>query len=223
MVIKVVLVEDQTLVRQGIKSLLALSGDVEVVGEAEDGEVALQVIAQTTPDVVLLDLQMPRMDGLATLNAMTRPLPGVLVLTTFDDDDAVLHALRAGARGYLLKDVTLEHLVAAIRTVSIGGSVIQPAITEALLQQVNRHSVEFERFDRAQQLTAREVEILRLVVGGYANREIATALHLTEGTVKNYVSKILEKLGVRDRTRAALRGLELGIITDPAAATKPYR
>lgn len=106
------------------------------------------------------------MDGLATLRAMSLPLPGVLVLTTFDDDHAVLQALRAGARGYLLKDVTLDHLVAAIRTVSVGGSVVQPGITEGLLQRVDRHSAEFERFDRAEQLTAREVEILRLVVGG---------------------------------------------------------
>lgn len=223
MVIKVVLVEDQTLVRQGIRSLLRLSTDVEVVGEAEDGEAALRVIAQTSPDVVLLDLRMLRMDGLAALRAMSLPLPGVLVLTTFDDDDAVLQALRAGARGYLLKDVTLDHLVAAIRTVSVGGSVVQPGITEGLLQRVDRHSAEFERFDRAEQLTAREVEILRLVVGGYANREIAAALHLTEGTVKNYVSKILEKLGVRDRTRAALRGLELGVITDPSSETRLHR
>lgn len=132
MVIKVVLVEDQTLVRQGIRSLLRLSTDVEVVGEAEDGEAALRVIAQTSPDVVLLDLRMLRMDGLAALRAMSLPLPGVLVLTTFDDDDAVLQALRAGARGYLLKDVTLDHLVAAIRTVSVGGSVVQPGITEGV-------------------------------------------------------------------------------------------
>jgi DNA-binding NarL/FixJ family response regulator len=216
MVIKVVLVEDQTLVREGIRSLLRLTDEIVVVGEAGDGDDGLRVIAETTPDVVLLDLRMPRRDGLATLRAMVRPRPAVLVLTTFDDDDAVLLALQAGAEGYLLKDVTLEHLVASIRTVAAGGTVVQPGITAGLLQRIGGVPPEDARLDRVDPLTSREVEILRLVVGGYANREIAAALYLSEGTVKNYVSRILEKLGVRDRTRAALRGLELGIVQRPA-------
>lgn len=215
MVIKVVLVEDQTLVREGIRSLLRLTDEIEVVGEASDGEHGLRVIADTAPDVVLLDLRMPRLDGLTMLRSMGRPRPAVLVLTTFDDDDAVLLALQAGAQGYLLKDVTLAHLVAAIRTVAAGGTVVQPGITESLLQRFGETSKVFEGLDRVDPLTSREVEILRLVVGGYANREIAAVLHLSEGTVKNYVSKILVKLGVRDRTRAALRGLELGIVQRP--------
>jgi DNA-binding NarL/FixJ family response regulator len=214
MVIKVVLVEDQTLVREGIRSLLRLSDEIVVVGEAADGDDGLRVIAATSPDVVLLDLRMPRRDGLATLRAMAAPRPAVLVLTTFDDD-AVLLALQAGAEGYLLKDVTLEHLVASIRTVAAGGTVVQPGITEGLLQRVGGVAAEEPRLDPVDPLTPREVEILRLVVGGYANREIAAALYLSEGTVKNYVSRILEKLGVRDRTRAALRGLELGIVQRP--------
>ena len=128
MVIKVVLVEDQTLVREGIRSLLRLSDEIVVVGEAADGDDGLRVIAATAPDVVLLDLRMPRRDGLATLRAMAVPRPAVLVLTTFDDD-AVLLALQAGAEGYLLKDVTLEHLVASIRAVAAGGTVVQPGTT----------------------------------------------------------------------------------------------
>ena len=215
MVIKVVLVEDQTLVREGIRSLLRLSDEIVVVGEAADGDDGLRVYNPAHGAVVPLDLRMPRRDGLATLRAMAVPRPAVLVLTTFDDD-AVLLALQAGAEGYLLKDVTLDHLVASIRAVAAGGTVVQPGITEGLLQRVGGVAAEESRLDPVDPLTPREVEILRLVVGGYANREIAAALYLSEGTVKNYVSRILEKLGVRDRTRAALRGLELGIVQRPA-------
>lgn len=212
--ISVVLIEDQALMRQGLRSLLQLTPDIAVVGEAADGERGLQVVAETQPDVVLLDLRMPRLDGLATLRAMGEPRPAVLVLTTFDDE-AVVPALQAGAQGYLLKDVTLEHLVAAIRTVAQGGTMVQPGITDTLLRRVGATQPNGAGVDLFEPLTPREVEILRLVVGGYANREIAAALYLTEGTVKNYVSRILDKLGVRDRTRAALRGLELGIVQHP--------
>jgi DNA-binding NarL/FixJ family response regulator len=210
--IRVVIIEDQTLVRSGIRSLLGLSEAVEVVGEAGDGEQGLRLIADTDPDVALLDLRMPVLDGLATLQALAGPRPAVLVLTTFDDEDAVVDALRAGARGYLLKDVTLDQLVDAIGTVAAGGTAIQPAITDTLLRRLADQPTHFESFSRPEPLTAREVEILRLLTAGFANREIAAALHLSEGTVKNYVSAIFEKLGVRDRTRAALRGLELGLI-----------
>jgi DNA-binding NarL/FixJ family response regulator len=208
--ITVVLVEDQTLVREGIRSLLALADDIEVVGEAADGLDGLALIAATGPDVVLLDLRMPRMDGLTTIQALGPNPPAVLVLTTFDDDDAVIDAVRAGARGYLVKDVTLDQLVGAIRAVHEGGSAIHPGITETLLRRLARRPGTFDRFDRPEPLTSREVEVLRLLTGGYSNREIAVTLHLTEGTVKNHVSTVLEKLGVRDRTRAALRGIELG-------------
>ena len=213
--ISVVLIEDQALMRQGLRSLLQLTPDIAVVGEAADGERGLQVVAETQPDVVLLDLRMPRLDGLATLRAMGEPRPAVLVLTTFDDDEAVVPALQAGAQGYLLKDVTLEHLVAAIRTVAQGGTMVQPGITDTLLRRVGATQPNGAWVDLFEPLTPRDVEILRLVVGGHANREIAAALYLTEGTVKKYVSRILDKLGVRDRTRAALRGLELGIVQHP--------
>lgn len=216
--ITVVLVEDQTLVREGIRSLLALADGIMVVGEAADGEEALPLIAETRPDVVLLDLRMPRMDGLTTLRALGADAPAVLVLTTFDDDDAVLDAVRAGARGFLLKDVTLDQLTGAIRAVAGGGSAVHPGITSTLLRRLAGRGGSFDRFDRPEPLTSREVEVLRLVTGGYSNREIARSLHLSEGTVKNHVSVLLTKLGVRDRTRAALRGIELGYSADSKRA-----
>lgn len=215
-VIRVCVVDDQTLVREGIQSLLGLSEEVVVIGEAADGEAALALIAHDPPDVLLLDLRMPRRDGIATLHAMRErgiDLP-VLVLTTFDDDELVLQALRAGARGYLLKDVTLEQVVAAIKTLADGGSLVQPALTarmeRALAQQPTVDG--FTGLPRPQALTPRELEILRLLAGGYSNREMAAALHLAEGTVKNHVSSVLMKLGVRDRTRAVLRALDLGLL-----------
>lgn len=224
--IRVGVVDDQTLVRQGIRSLLGLADDVEVVGEAEDGDAALRLVEEHAPDVLLLDLRMPRRDGIATLHALDErgiDVP-VLVLTTFDDDELVLQALRAGARGYLLKDVTLEQLVGAVRTLAAGGTLIEPAITDRLIRAI-RGSPDredpAERIGPDPDLTERELEVLRLIASGYANREIAGALHLAEGTVKNHVSNVLLKLGVRDRTRAVLRALHLGILgSDGPAADR---
>jgi DNA-binding NarL/FixJ family response regulator len=212
--IRVVVVDDQTLVRRGIRSLLELSDEVEVVGEAGDGDEALAVVEETRPDVLLLDLQMPGRDGIGVLVELGRrgaELP-VLVLTTFDDDDLVLRALRAGARGYLLKDVTLEQLVDAVRELAGGGSLVQPAVTDRLLRAERPPARSFSGLPDPQPLTDREQEVLRLLAGGYANKEIAGALHLAEGTVKNHVSSVLLKLGVRDRTRAVLRALDLGLL-----------
>jgi DNA-binding NarL/FixJ family response regulator len=211
--IRVLLVDDQTLVRQGIRSLLTLAAQVEVVAEAADGIEALAAIEETRPDVVLLDLRMPRLDGAGTLKALAERdfRPPVLVLTTFDDDEAVLDVLRAGARGFLLKDVTLDELVHAIETLGRGGRLVQPAVTAALLQRLADRPAAHDEHPPAKALTTREVEILELMAGGFANREIARALHLAEGTVKNHVSSILLKLCARDRTRAVLRGLELGL------------
>jgi DNA-binding NarL/FixJ family response regulator len=213
-VIRVVLVDDQTLVRQGIRSLLALAGDIDIVAEAADGEEALIVIGRERPDVVLLDLRMPRKDGLAVLRALqsAAALPPTILLTTFDDDDALLEAVKSGARGYLLKDVSLEQLTEAIRTVAAGGSVIRPAVTERVLRGLEHVRRDFDALSPPDPLTKREVEILRLMAGGYSNREIAGALGTAEGTVKNHASSILSKLGVRDRTRAVLKALELGYI-----------
>ncbi|WP_454043481.1 response regulator [Cellulosimicrobium sp. Marseille-Q8652] len=214
--IRVLLVDDQTLVRQGIRSLLGISPDVEVVAEAEDGMSAVAAVREHAPDVVLLDLRMPRHDGIWALEAMRESgieVP-VLVLTTFDDDDLVLRALRAGARGYLLKDVTLEQLTGAVRTLADGGTLVQPSITDQLLRAVRSGAAEPEEDDGVpvQDLTERELEVLRLVAAGYSNREIAHGMFLAEGTVKNHVSTVLLKLGTRDRTRAVLRALHLGIL-----------
>jgi DNA-binding NarL/FixJ family response regulator len=212
--IRVVLVDDQTLVRQGIRSLLELAGDIAIVAEAADGEDGLAVIARERPDVVLLDVRMPRKDGLAVLRelrAADAP-PPVILLTTFDDDEVLIEAVKAGARGYLLKDVSLEQLTGAIRAVADGGTVIRPAITERVLRGLEHVRRDFDALSPPDPLTKREMEILRLMAGGYSNREIADALGTAEGTVKNHASSILSKLGVRDRTRAVLKALELGYL-----------
>lgn len=218
--VRVVIVDDQHLVREGIKALLALSPEVSVIGEADDGIAGLQVIERESPDIVLLDLRMPRMGGLEMLRVAdsrgTR-LPPVLVLTTFDDD-AIFEALRLGARGYLLKDVTLTQLVESITTIADGGRVIAPTLTAGLIDRLSSGTAAPERSaaessSLAPDLSERELEVLRLLAAGYSNREAAQALHLVEGTVKNHVSAILLKLGVRDRTRAVLRAIELGLIS----------
>ncbi|QOC91921.1 response regulator [Micromonospora craniellae] len=211
---RVVVVDDQTLIRQGIRGLLEVA-DIDVVGEADDGRAALAVVAETTPDVILLDLRMPRFDGIWTLERLRAAdvdIP-VLVLTTFDDDELVLAALRAGARGYLLKDVTLDQLTRAIRTLADGGTLIAPSITDRMLRAIRSGpSPVGPPGGHVPGLTEREQEVLRLVAQGYSNREIAEVLFLAEGTVKNHISTILTKLGARDRTNAVLRALHEGIL-----------
>jgi DNA-binding NarL/FixJ family response regulator len=212
-VIRVCLVDDQTLVRQGIRSLLGIAEDVEVIAEADDGAAAVAAIEADRPDVVLLDLRMPGHDGIWTLRTLRErgiDVP-VLVLTTFDEDALVLQAVRAGADGYLLKDVTLEQLVGAVRTLAAGGTLVQPAITQRLLRAVRAADTPAAA-PPMQDLTGRELDVLRLLAGGYANREIAAALFLAEGTVKNHVSSVLFKLGVKDRTSAVLRALQHGLL-----------
>lgn len=213
---RVVVVDDQTLIRQGIRGLLGVAG-IEVVGEAADGSEAMDVIARTQPDVVLLDVRMPRFDGIWVLERMREAglETPVLVLTTFDDDAQLLDAVRAGARGYLLKDVTLEQLSSAVETLAEGGTVIAPAMTDRLLRAIRANPAADEGASGAppvQALTTRELEVLRLIAQGYANREIADALFLAEGTVKNHVSALIMKLGSRDRTSAVLRALRDGVL-----------
>lgn len=212
--IRIVLADDQTLVRQGIRSLLELAGDITIVAEAADGETALAAIRDHHPDVVLLDIRMPRASGLDVLRSLKaddNAVP-VLLLTTFDDDEALLEGVKAGAKGYLLKDVSLEVLTEAVRSLAAGGSVIRPAVTDHVRRGIAETSRDFDALSPPDRLTKREVEILRLMAGGYSNREIADALGTAEGTVKNHASSILSKLGVRDRTRAVLKALELGYI-----------
>jgi DNA-binding NarL/FixJ family response regulator len=212
--ISVALVDDQTLVRQGIRSLLELCDDIRVIAEAGDGAQAVEIIPRAKPDVVLLDLRMPGMSGLDVLNALAAKgeLPPTVILTTFDDDQLVLAGLKAGARGYLLKDVSLEQLVDAVKTVAGGGSLVAPVVTQRLLSGLERMQNDFVSLEQPDPLTDRETEILRLMAGGYSNKEIANSLTVAEGTVKNHVSNILSKLGVRDRTRAVLKAFEIGIV-----------
>ena len=212
--ISVCLVDDQNLVRQGIRSLLELSPEIRVVAECVDGAQALDTIPKVKPDVVLLDMRMPGKSGLDVLNTFAAhgEVPPTIILTTFDDDQLVLAGLKAGARGYLLKDVSLEQLVEAVKTVAAGGSLIAPMVTQRLLAGIGRMQNQFTSLEQPDPLTERETEILRLMSGGYSNKEIANSLGVAEGTVKNHVSNILSKLGVRDRTRAVLKALELGIV-----------
>jgi DNA-binding NarL/FixJ family response regulator len=197
--IRVVLVDDQTLVRRGLRALLELAGDIVVVAEAGDGVEGAAVIRRERPDL-LRDLRR------------ANELPPTILLTTFDDDEALLEGVKAGARGYLLKDVSLEQLTGAIRAVAAGETLIRPAVTERVLRGLEHVRRDFEALDPPDPLTKREVEILRLMAGGYSNREIAEALGTAEGTIKNHASSILSKLGVRDRTRAVLKALERGYI-----------
>lgn len=211
--IRVLVVDDQHLVRQGICSLLKLSNEVVVVAEACNGQEALELIQAHEIDVVLLDLRMPVCDGLGTLHALrTEPSPpAVLILTTFDDDELVFASIEAGARGYLLKDVTLETLIDAIHVVHRGERLHQPV---ALNERLKSDGAAPEKLTvKIEPLSLREREVLRLMSGGYSNKEIARALNLAEGTVKNHVSAILGKLGVRDRTRAVLIAVEKGLLS----------
>ena len=212
--ISVCLVDDQTLVRKGIRSLLELSDSIRVVAEAVDCVQAVEMIPKVMPDVVLLDMRMPGMSGLDVLNALSASgqLPPTIILTTFDDDQMVLGGLKAGARGYLLKDVSLEQLVDAVKVVAAGGTLVAPIVTQRLLSGLERMQNDFTSLDRPDPLTERETGILRLMAGGYSNKEIANSLSVAEGTVKNHVSNILSKLGVRDRTRAVLKAFELQLV-----------
>ena len=212
--IRVMLVDDQNLVRKGVRSLLELSEEIVVVAEAADGTDAVRTIPGVNPDVVLLDMRMPQMSGLEVLQALSKAgsLPPTIILTTFDDDELVLAGIKAGARGYLLKDVSLQELVDAVKTVAHGGSMVKPAVTQRLLKGLENLKTDFHSLDRPDPLTERETEILRLMAGGYSNKEIANSLGVAEGTIKNHVSNILSKMGVRDRTRAVLKAFELGQI-----------
>ena len=212
--IEVMLVDDQNLVRKGVRSLLELAEEIEVVAEASDGAEAIRMIPEVGPDVVLLDMRMPGLSGLDVLKELSESdaLPPTIILTTFDDDELVLAGIQSGAKGYLLKDVALADLVSAIRTVAEGGTIVKPAVTQRLLKGLANLKNEFSSLDQPDPLTDRETEILRLMAGGYSNKEIANSLGVAEGTVKNHVSNILSKMGVRDRTRAVLKAFELGQI-----------
>jgi DNA-binding NarL/FixJ family response regulator len=212
-VIRIVLVDDHTLVREGIRTLLGLAGDLALVGEAASGAEAVSVVLATRPDVLLLDMRLPEGDGLHVVTALAArgALPPTLILTTFDDDAAAIEVVRAGARGFLLKDVTLTRLVAAVRALAAGETVIQPALT-ARAERNLAAALAPEPTPEGEPLSPREREVLRLLAAGYSNREIARALFIAEGTAKNHVSNILTKMAVRDRTRAVLKAAERGLL-----------
>jgi DNA-binding NarL/FixJ family response regulator len=214
--IRILLVDDQRLMREGLRILLELEPDLEIVGEADNGEAALKAYAELQPDVVLMDVRMPGMDGVEATWQLHKRWPDarVVILTTFDDDEYVFEGLRAGAMGYLLKDVSGGDLAEAVRTVAAGGALIQPSVARKVVAEFARVAPPARAADAglADPLSDREVEILELLAQGLTNREIAARLSLAEGTVKNYVTSILGKLGARDRTWAAIRARELGLI-----------
>jgi DNA-binding NarL/FixJ family response regulator len=212
--IRVVVVDDHALMRSGIRGLLALTEDISVIAEAGDGEEAIRLITESKPDLVLLHVRLPKVSGLKVLKTLCNQgiLPLTILLTTFDDDEVLLQGMRAGAKGFLLKDVSLERLVSAIRRVIAGESCFRPALTERAIDGMKSTTLDFQSLDLPSTLTRREVEVLALMSGGYNNLEIAEALGTTEGTIKNHVSNILSKLGVRDRVQAVLKGLEVGLL-----------
>ncbi|GAA0405133.1 DNA-binding response regulator [Acrocarpospora corrugata] len=207
--IRIVVVDDHLVVRTGFAGLLDTQPDFHVVGTAADGAEALRVCRETTPDVVLMDVRMPGMDGIEATRRLTGPR--VLILTTFDLDEYVFDALRAGASGFLLKDVTAEHLFDAVRVIAAGQALLAPAITRRLITEF-AHPRPSRRAAAPTGLTPRETQVLRLVAEGLSNQEIAARLTVTEETVKTHVSRVLAKLGLRDRTQAVIAAYESGLV-----------
>jgi DNA-binding NarL/FixJ family response regulator len=213
----VLLVDDQALFREGLETLLSVHRDIQVVGQASNGQEAVEVAAKVQPDVVLMDVRMPILNGVRATRRLKKALPQcrVIVLTTFDDDEYVFDALRAGAVGYLLKDVPSARLVEAIRAAARGESILEPSVAAKVIAEFTRvssmvPSAQMEQL--VEPLSERELEILALIARGASNREIADQLFIAEGTVKNHVTHILGKLDVRDRTQAALKARELGLL-----------
>jgi DNA-binding NarL/FixJ family response regulator len=217
MAIRVLLVDDQALFREGLETLLSVHKDIQVVGEASNGQEALEVATKVHPDVVLMDVRMPVLDGVRATRLLKEALPQcrVIVLTTFDDDEYIFDALRTGAVGYLLKDVASAQLVEAIRAAAQGQSILEPSVAAKVIAEftsVSSMVPAAQMEGLVEPLSERELEILALIAKGDSNKEIASQLFIAEGTVKNHVTHILGKLGVRDRTQAALKARELGLL-----------
>jgi DNA-binding NarL/FixJ family response regulator len=213
-VIRVLLADDQTLVRDGFRSIVEREPDIEVVGEATDGRAAIECARALRPDVVLMDIRMPVLDGLAATRRLLADLdaPRVLILTTFDANEYVYEALTAGASGFLLKDVRAGELTEAIRTVAAGDSLLSPAITRRLIEQYVRRPPPGEHPTVLAELTSRELDVLKLLARGLSNAEIAAQLYLGTSTIKSHVNRILSKLDRRDRVQAVVLAYESGLI-----------
>ncbi|MGI8807137.1 MAG: response regulator [Acidimicrobiales bacterium] len=218
MTIRVLLVDDQAMVRVGLRMILETEDDVDVVGEAEDGGQGVRITGELQPDIVLMDVQMPIMDGLEATRrivASQRSGPGsrVIMLTTFERDDYVFEALQAGASGFLLKNAPPEDLVRAVRIVAAGDSLLAPSVTRRIIEEYLRSPTPRGRDDSGlDRLTEREVEVLRLLAKGRSNAELAAELFVGEGTVKTHVSSVLSKLGLRDRVQAVVYAYETGLV-----------
>lgn len=214
--IRLMIVDDQKLMREGLRTLLELEGGFEIVAEAGDGQAALDAYAELQPDVVLMDIRMPGMDGVEATRRLYEKWSNarVIILTTFNDDAYVFEALRVGALGYLLKDLSGHELANAVQTVANGGVLIDPSVARKVVAEFARLTPSARPINDGlpDPLTERELDVLRLLAEGMSNREIGNKLSLTEGTVKNYVTNVLQKIGARDRTQAALRGRELGLM-----------
>lgn len=215
--IRVLVCDDQTVVREGLAAILGTDPEIQVVGMAGNGEEALDVVPEAQPDVVLMDLQMPVMNGVQATQRLRADHPGVpvLVLTTYAQDEWVFDAIKAGASGYLLKDSRRDELLAAIKGTVEGKSFLDPSVAGKIMQQASGAGAAPEHAGQAELLTEREMEILRLLVQGHTNPEIARRLYLAPGTVRNYVSAILQKLDVSDRTQAAVVALQRGLVEAP--------
>ncbi|MFF1698931.1 response regulator [Streptomyces sp. NPDC058257] len=219
MTIRVIIVDDQNMVRAGFAALLAAQSDIDVVGEAPNGKEGVDVSRKNHPDVVLMDVRMPEMDGLAAARALLDPPPGVvhvpkvLMLTTFDVDDYVYEALRAGASGFLLKDAPPADLISAVRVVAGGEALLAPSVTRRLITDFVKQRPRNDQSLRLNGLTPRETEVLALIARGLSNQEIAEHLVLAEQTVKTHIGKVLSKLDLRDRAQAVIFAYESGLIT----------
>ena len=216
MTIRILLVDDQALFREGLRTLLSVYDDLTIIGEANNGQEAVDFVAQDQPDVILMDLRMPVLDGVAATRLILSDYPNcrVIVLTTFDDDEHVFDALRAGAVGYLLKDVPSEKLVEAIRATAAGQSFLQPSVAAKVVAEFTRMSdapAPDPQASLVEPLSDRELEILELIATGASNKEIADQLVITEGTAKSHISNILNRLDARDRTQAAVIAVKHGL------------
>jgi len=214
--IRVVLADDQAMVRAGFRLILEAAADIDVLGEARDGEEAVSITERLRPDIVLMDVQMPRVDGLEATRRITQRAElasRVVILTTFERDDYVFGALRSGASGFLLKNAPPEELVHGVRVVAGGDALLAPSVTRRIVEEYAQRPAPRARDGGLERLTERELEVMRLLAGGKSNAELAAELYVGEGTVKTHVSSVLTKLGLRDRVQAVVYAYESGLVT----------